>query len=73
MMHHLDLNLITEAFIQCAQDVKSVDEMCNACWEFVLELRKGRRSLAHTRENIAEMINAMLLWGSPAIGFIRTV
>lgn len=50
-----------------------MERMSAACWEFVLELKKGRHSLGHTRDSITEMVNAMLLWGSPALGFIRKV
>lgn len=50
-----------------------MEEMSRACWEFVLELKRGRRTLAHTPETIADMVNAMITWDSPALGFIRKV
>ena len=53
--------------------MQSVEEMCDAFWEFVLELKKGRKSLAHTREMVSEMVKAMIVWGSPALNFIRKV
>ncbi len=45
----------------------------DACWELVNELRKGRKGLTHSREALAEMVAAMLGWGSPALAFIRRV
>lgn len=55
------------------QDSQCVEEMSCACWDFVLELRRGRRSLGYSREAVVEMVNAMLMRGSPALGFIRKV
>ena len=50
-----------------------MEEMSCACWDFVLELRRGRHSLGHSREAVVEMVHAMLMWGSPALAFVRKV
>lgn len=55
------------------QDSQCVEEMSSACWDFVLELKRGRRGLGYSREAVAEMVNAMLMWGSTALAFIRKV
>ncbi len=55
------------------QDSQCVEEMSCACWEFVLELKRGRRGLGYSQDAVAEMVNAMLMWGSPSLAFIRKV
>lgn len=59
--------------VPVVQDNGCLDELVDACWEFVLELKKGRQGLTHTRSVVADMVVAMLNWGSPALGFIRRV
>lgn len=56
-----------------SQEVGCPEELVDACWEFVGQLRRGRQGLCHSREAVAEMVGAMLGWGSPALAFIRRV
>lgn len=65
--------LLAAKGVNTLQENPDVEEIIGACWDFVAELKRGRRGLTCTRQGIADMVNAMLVWESPALGFIRKV
>ena len=54
-----------------AQASAASEDLVDAFWEFVIELKCRREALQMTRTEVAEMANAMLEWHSPDLGFIR--
>ena len=55
------------------QDNVGLEELIDAFWDFVSQLKRGRQRMALTRESVAGMVTAMLNWGSAELSFIRRV
>ena len=50
-----------------------LEELIDAFWDFVSQLKRGRQGMTYSRESVAEMVTAMLNWGSAKLSFIRRV
>ena len=50
-----------------------MEELIDSIWAFVAELKRGRASMMHTRDDITAMVNGMLQWASPDLAFMRKV
>lgn len=50
-----------------------IEGFVDACWDMFLTLRRGGCKMNYSRQNITEMVDGMLTWGSPTLGFLRRV
>ena len=49
------------------------EELIEAFWEMVCELKRGRQIITYSREDVSDMVNSMLNHRSVDLGFIRRV
>lgn len=55
------------------QGIVASDELVNAFWEMVVELKRADSGLEYTREGVQDMVFSMLNWRTVDLGFIRRV
>ena len=55
------------------QENVASEELTDAFWEMVCELKRGRQGVSYSREDVSGMVNSMLNYRSLELGFIRRV
>ena len=58
---------------QTGQETVASEELIEAFWDMACELKRGRQAVSYSREDVSDMVNAMLNHRSVDLGFIRRV
>ena len=64
------VEVLSNADLQGGADLEG---LVNACWDMYTVLKRGGCKMNYSRHDLSEMVNGMLVWGSPALGFLRRV